>query len=213
MKSDIEIVTGFIGAGKTSFINFLIDETIVTKEKIIIVQCEKGEENLSSSIINNHEIILEFHEPTKCISENHIKNLCKIHRPHRIIIEYNGTKNLNDLLNILTLKSIKKICKISTIYHITDGETFNLYFDNMLSIFTPSIQFSNLILVNNTKNIDKDELKLIKTKLNSLNSEAYIIEIPKANLMKNIILKMNILDRGFPKKLRIFIKHLTGGIK
>ena len=42
MKVGVEVVTGFLGAGKSAFINSLINKTIADKEKIVIVTCESG---------------------------------------------------------------------------------------------------------------------------------------------------------------------------
>lgn len=208
MKSHIEIVTGFLGSGKTSFINFLVNSTLVSNEKIIVIHCEKGEKSLDNNIETNPQVIINFYPPTQALTEEYIKHLLYLHKPHRIIIEANGTSPLDKLLNILGKKSLRKFCKITTIYYITDAKTFNVYFNNMLNIFLPSIQFSNLILINNTEQIDKKELDSIKSKLDLLNPYAYLIEINKINLMSSIIGKMNILDNGLQKKLRIFIKNL-----
>ncbi|NRV17775.1 G3E family GTPase [Clostridium beijerinckii] len=54
MKIHIEIVTGFLGAGKTSFINSLLKESLVDGEKVLVFQLEQGEKNIvhSSNISN-----------------------------------------------------------------------------------------------------------------------------------------------------------------
>ena len=90
MKIDVEIVTGFLGAGKTSFINSLLKESQVEGEKIIVFQLESGKIQLCE---NN-----DINYPVKCMRLKNIEELkssimtqIKSNKPNRIIIEYNGT--------------------------------------------------------------------------------------------------------------------------
>ena len=100
MKVHIEIVTGFLGAGKTSFINSLLSETQVQGEKILIFQLEHGEKKISKSTdINNFVEIKKLNE-VKELKEEMIYSIKK-YSPNRIIIEYNGTSNLKELIDIL----------------------------------------------------------------------------------------------------------------
>ncbi|GAB6169362.1 hypothetical protein JCM1393_18220 [Clostridium carnis] len=208
MKTDIEIVTGFLGSGKTHFINFLVNHTLLDNEKIIIIQCEKGNKVLNDTIINNPKVQIYYCPDSHGLNDLFIKNILSICEVHRIIIEFNGTSSLNDLLNLLSKKKLKKRCKVTTVFYLADSRTFNIYLNNMINLLLPSIQFSNLILINNTKYISKKELKTIKLKLDSLNPYAFLVDVHELYLMGYIIKKMNILDNGIQKKLRIFIKNL-----
>jgi len=60
IKADVEIVTGFLGSGKTSFINTLIDNTLVDGEKILVILCERGEQDI---IRSNSQIIIKDFNP------------------------------------------------------------------------------------------------------------------------------------------------------
>ncbi|WP_251860018.1 GTP-binding protein [Clostridium sp. Marseille-Q2269] len=208
MKSDVEIVTGFIGSGKTSFINLLVDLSLLSKENILIICCENGNKSFDNNINTHAQIVLKFYPPTKILTEEYIKNMVNIYNPHRIIIEFNGTQSLTELLNTFGKKSLKKQCKITTIYHIADAKTFNIYFNNMLNMIIPSIQFSNLILINNANEVTSKELETIESKINIFNPYAYLAIIKQIESMRSVIDKMNILDNGLQKRLRVFIKNL-----
>ena len=153
MKIDIEVVTGFLGSGKTSLINALIKNTLVPKEKIVVIQCEKGEKNIEEKILKNSQIVIKQYEPTKSLTEDYLKNIINIHSPHRIIIEYNGTRKIDEFLSILDEKKLKKLCNVSTIFNISDAVTFNLFFKNMEGIIAPSIYNCNLAVINNSDRV------------------------------------------------------------
>lgn len=115
-KADIEIVTGFIGAGKTTFINSLIKNTYLNIENLLIIQYEQGNQKILDVITNDNNINLEVIPGGSPLDSFQIENILKKYKPHRVIIEYNGTKNLSDLLDVLYSKSIKKIAKVTSTF-------------------------------------------------------------------------------------------------
>lgn len=187
IKADIEIVTGFIWSGKTSFINALIQDNLVDNEKVIIIQCESGDTSIEQRLENDKRITIKSCDFENPLTEEFIKNILDMYCPHRIIIEFNGTWFLNELLDILQSKSLNKLCKLTTMYHITDVVTFELYLSNMESMLLPTIKLSNLILLNNTNAINKDELKDINLKIKRLNPHAHIIEAKNTGEFKKAI--------------------------
>lgn len=207
MKADVEIVTGFIGSGKTSFVNALIQNTIVDKEKIVIIQCETGETIVEEKLQNHRAVIVKSCNEEKPFTEEYIKYILDLYRPHRLIIEFNGTEIIYELLNSLQKKDFKKRCKLTTMFHISNVATFDLYLSNMSSMLLPPIQGSNLILLNNIEAISKEKLEDIQCKVKNLNSHAFIIETKNTSSIKDSIKQADILDKGFSKKLRIYMKN------
>lgn len=207
MKADIEIVTGFIGSGKTSFINELIQDTLVDSEKIVIILCETGETQLEQIVKNDKRITIKYCNYENPLIEEYIKNILEVNCPHRVIIEFNGTWIVNELLDIIQSKSLIKLCKLTTMFHITDAVTFELYLSNMENMLLPPIKLSNLIVLNNTEAINKDKLEDVNLKLKRLNSHAHIIEAKNISEFKKLIEEAKILDNGFLKKFRIYMKN------
>lgn len=208
IKTDIEIVTGFLGSGKTKFINALIENTLDPKEKVVIIQCENGENSISEKIINTNQVRLIEYKPTEMITYEVFMNIINKYNPNRIIIEHNGSRRLKDLLITLDEKELKSISNISSIFYITDACNFNLYMNNMIGILQDSINLSDLIIVHNTAKISKEYKDIIRNKVTILNSRAYILEIPNIDDLEYILKKENILDNGIFKKLRIFLRNL-----
>lgn len=208
MKADIEIVTGFLGAGKTSFINALINCTIVKNETLLILMCENGNKSIDSDIVKDKRIKVIYYPPEKSLTPEYLKYVLSLNNPIRVIIEHNGTWPLNETLKVLNDNKIKKYCHVTSMFHVADSETFNLYFDNMKPSLLPSIQYSNLILLNNIDGINEDEKNIIIEKITKVNSYAFILSSKKNDDLEFILQYTNLLDKGIVKRARYFIKSI-----
>jgi len=207
MKIHIEIVTGFLGAGKTSFINSLISESQVDGEKILILQLEHGEKKaVQSTNINYFVKVKEINEVKDIKSE--LIYLINEYNPNRVIIEYNGTSNLDELIDILNEKIYRECSKITTIFFVANGESLKKYIDNMGSFIIPFIQAANMIVVNNMDFGNKDILIDGLNKIRNINPKAYILKVDNKYTLKSALRKSKVLDNGLLKKLMIkFISY------
>ena len=202
MKVHIEIVTGFLGSGKTSFINSLLSETQVEGEKILIFQLEHGEkEILKSTDINYFVKIKELNE-VKDLKEEMIYSIKK-YSLNRIIIEYNGTSNLKELIDILNEKVYREYSKVTTIFFVADGKNLKKYIDNVGSFIIPFIQYSNMIVVNNMDYCNKEVLDEGFKKVRNINPKAYILKVSNKYTLKYALKEAKVLDNGYLKKLKI----------
>lgn len=208
LKTNIEIVTGFIDAGKTSFINSLVENTLIENEDLVIFLLEDGEIKIKEDFKNNGNIIVKNLDISYEISKKDILNILDTHNPYRIIIEFNSTKNLYDFLNIFKDKTLNKYCRITTVFHITKAETFNIYLNNMGGILLPLIELSNLVIVNNSSFVDENQLKDIEKRIDLFNPYVYIVNVPEEKKLSYIMKNLTILDNGFLKKLRVFFKKV-----
>lgn len=210
-KVDIEIVTGFIGAGKTYFINTLIKNTFLFMEKVLIIQNEQGLGQIEDNIINSKNIVLEQLDPQLKLSSDYINSMIDKYKPHRIIIEYNGTKDLIELIDMISQELTNK-CKVSSVFYISDINTYSMFLSNMPGLILPCIYHSNLIILNNCSSIAKDKLRHIKFNINKLNRDTFIADIDKMDLLENELQYMAILDGGLLKFLRLSLKTILSKI-
>jgi len=209
MKIHIEIVTGFLGAGKTSFINSLLSETQVKGEKVLIFQLEHGEKNvLQSSNINYFVKVKELNE-VKELKEEIIYSIKK-YSPNRIIIEYNGTSDLKELIDILNERIYREYSKITTIFFVADGKSLKKYIDNVGSFIIPFIQHSNMIVVNNIDYCNKEILDEGFKKIRNINPKAYILKVNNKYILKSALRESKVLDNGYFKKLKIKFANKNG---
>lgn len=204
MKVNIEIITGFLGSGKTIFLNSLLSETQIEDEKILIFQLEKGKSNVN---INNNIKVIYIRE-LKNLNENILHEIDK-YKPDRILIEFNGTSDINDLFKILNKKIYKKYIKISTIYFISDCIHLKEYLDNIGRFIIPFIKSANMIVLNNADNISKEQLEEYTRMVKQLNNNSYILIVDNKYTMKHDLSKAKVLDTGIIKKIKIkFKKYL-----
>ena len=86
MKVGIEVVTGFLGAGKSAFINSLINKTIADKEKIVVVTCESGNTQINEFNESGQSVRHISFMGNSLGLNNEIYEIVKKYEPHRIII-------------------------------------------------------------------------------------------------------------------------------
>ncbi len=174
MKTQLDIITGFLGSGKTTYINGLLDNLKLSDEKAVIIQCEQGESEIDNVFEHNSNVHIIKWERTKKSVLKYIEDILKKYRPHRIIIEHNGTESTENLLRDLQKPSIQKKCVIQSIVHTVDAPTFEVFFNNMGAILTEQIANSDLIVVNNSSDFTKARLKAMEKLLKDVNPAAKI---------------------------------------
>lgn len=202
MKINVEIVTGFLGAGKTTFINSLLQESQVEGEKIIVFQLENGIVQISQSKDKNY--------PVKCIKiksieefeENMVHEIEK-YKPNRIIIEYNGTFSMDDFIKLLKEKKYKGYIRVSTIFFVADGMNFNEYLNNMGNFLVPFMKYADMIVINNIDSCKDKSLKEELKKVKSINPKAFILKVNNKYILNTKLKEAKVLDNGFLKKLKI----------
>lgn len=203
MKVGIEVVTGFLGAGKSAFINSLINKTIADTEKIVVVTCESGNTQINELNENGQSVKhIGFMGDTIELN-NEIFAIVKKYRPHRIIIEYNGTDTLEHLYKCVFDNETGKLIKLSTIYFICDGRNIEFYVMNMGEILLPFIQNSDVIVINNydiEKSLDVEKgIKLLE----SLNHKAQIIKAESNNDFNLALENSKLLEEKLVRNIRV----------
>ncbi|AOR23329.1 GTP-binding protein [Clostridium taeniosporum] len=206
MKIQVEIVTGFLGSGKTSFINSLIKESYVDGEKIIVIQLENGKNKILEETLNYGVVTIYKESNFERLSKEMIR-LIEEYSPNRIIIEFNGTYDLEDLFKIADKKTYKNIINLDRIYFIGDTKNLKLYVQNMGNFLIPFIELSNLLVLNNTKNCNEEEIFSVKNILKNINPSAYILQAKDKEDFNSMIRENEILENGFIKKLRVKVNN------
>ncbi|NFS94760.1 cobalamin biosynthesis protein, partial [Clostridium botulinum] len=133
--------------------------------------------------------------------------LIREYSPNRIIIEFNGTYNLEDLFKIIDKKIYKNSMSLDRIYFIGDTRNLKSYVQNMGNFLVPFIELSNLIILNNTKNCNKEDIENTKNMLNNINPSAYILEAENRESFNSLLRESEILDNIFLKKIKVKINN------
>lgn len=182
MKVKVDIISGFLGAGKTTFIKKLITEEY-NHEKVVVIENEFGKVNIDGEILKNTGIIVQ--EITSgCICCSHdgdltesIKEVVDKFRPDRIIIEPTGVARLSEVLKSLRNNRYLDMIEINNIITILDIKRFKLslsyskeFIDNQIK-YTKSVLFSKT-----TGSIDEIILEAIEY-IRSINDTVNIINL------------------------------------
>lgn len=206
MKIHMDIISGFLGAGKTTFINSLISESKVEGERICIFQLEEGKEKIVESSNKNYQIKTKIIREIKELKEEMIFSITEFN-PHRIIIEYNGTWDLNELFNMLNEKIYRETCKVKSVFFVADGKTLNEYIDNIGGFIIPFIQYSDIMIVNNIDEANKKSLEKGLKKLKNINPQGNVLEVNNKYILKSVLKEAKVFDNGYLTKIKIKYAH------
>lgn len=210
MRIEVEVVTGFLGYGKTSFINSLLKESQVKGEKVLIIQMEDGNKKIYE--------INDLNYPLKIYKSNDIgsfKKYCEDEfvsfKPNRIIIEFNGTDKIENFIESLGDREIRKIMKLSTVYFVADSTKLSNNIDTLGYYIIPFIKYSDMIIINNTEQIRNDELKKEINTLRKVNPKAFILNVDNKCNLSSRLQQSNVINNGCLKKFKVKLMNLSNG--
>ena len=115
MNSQIDVVTGFLGSGKTTFITALLQKSLSAKDRTVIIQNERGEEEIDCELFAGRDIHLEKVGKESRLDAGFLEDINARYSPDRIIIEQNGMQKTGNLMAVLAGPNIGKINKIINI--------------------------------------------------------------------------------------------------
>lgn len=164
----IDIITGFLESGKTTFINKLMNSSLFDQyKKVVLIVCEEGISEYESMLLekrNIHKVVIEDESE---LNDNLIYRIKKEYNPDYVIVEYNGTWDIANLIGLRLPFGLK----IRNILSIHKAGTFHYYLSNMASLLQPHILNSDIVLVNEGEKLTKEKkVKLIRD-IKNINSK------------------------------------------
>ena len=162
MKTKLEVVSGFLGSGKTSFINAYLNTEQCFNKDILIILLERGLTSIKSDFKNIKVIYIEESEKLKELLLKEIRGK----EYSKIIIEFNGTDNLSIIGDVFKDKELRKKVNFYGSYFVGNSKNLKVYIKNLGEIIIPFIQSSKLMVLNNFSVLDingqKDLIKYIE---------------------------------------------------
>lgn len=175
----IDIISGFLGAGKTTLIKKLLSEEL-SKEKVAIIENEYGEIAIDGNLLKGEGIeVTEISSGCICCNikgdfKESITKIVNDYKPDRIIVEPTGVAKLSEIIS--SVKEAKIIdAKINMIATVIDVNNFEAYLKNFGEFYKNQISNANLILLSRSENISEKELLGIVDKVKSINKRCNII--------------------------------------
>jgi G3E family GTPase len=195
LKIPVTVITGFLGAGKTSLLNHLISS--YPDKKFAIIENEFGEINIDSELVANvkNEDIFELTNGCICCSLNDelyvvLQNLIKSnHQFNHLLIETTGIADPGSILaSFITDPFIKKEFELDAVICLVDAANASNILETEI-VLTKQIAIADQILINKIDIAGRDKTDALKIELNKINKFARIEECIYAK-PKN----MNLLD-------------------
>lgn len=161
------LINGFLEAGKTEFLSFTMEqEYFQTEGKTLLIVCEEGETEYEQELLKDSRTSVVYVDELGQISPERLTELELLYNPERVLIEWNGMWNQDDL----------KLPKDWVIYQqitIVDMSTFELYVKNMKSLLAAMVRGSELVICNRCDGIG--DLERYKRMLKSMNTKCEIV--------------------------------------
>lgn len=180
MKVQVDIFSGFLGAGKTMLIKKLLSEKAYGKNTIII-ENEFGEVGIDGDILKESNIeIKEINSGCICcqVSGNFgeaVMEVIKKYKPENIIIEPSGVAKLSEILNILEGLKLECELEIRNIFTLIDIRNYDTYLKNFKEFYENQIRKSKKIVLSRSQFVDDVKIKNTINSIKKYNSKAEII--------------------------------------
>lgn len=140
----VYIFTGFLDGGKTSFIRQTMDEgQFKDGLTTLYIICEEGEEDIDIMRLGDNKFVVRKIEDEEEVSANLLKKFDKEVKPARVIIETNGTWDIEELFD-----SFPDNWQIAEVVTTVDSGTFEMYLNNMKMMMTNQFIYSDLVVFN-----------------------------------------------------------------
>ena len=180
----IDIVSGFLGAGKTTLIKKLLAEAY-KGEQLVLIENEFGEINIDGGFLKESGIqISEMSAGCICCSlvgdfNKALKDVQNQFHPDRILIEPSGVGKLSDVIVAVenTVKDVPDM-KINSFVTVADATKVKVYMKNFGEFYNNQIEAAGTIILSRTQKMTQEKLEAAVAMLREKNADAAIITTP-----------------------------------
>lgn len=191
----IDIISGFLGAGKTTFIKKMIEEAFVG-EKLVLIENEFGEVGIDGGFLKDSGIeITEMNSGCICCSlvgdfgKNLNEVITKFH-PDRILIEPSGVGKLSDVMKSVIDVEKEQDVKLNALVTVVNAKKASKQMKAFGEFFNNQIEFATTIVLSRTQSTTPEQLELCVKQMQELNGKAAIMTTPWDAIKGEQILKV-----------------------
>lgn len=190
----IDIISGFLGAGKTTFIKKMLDEAF-SGEKIVLIENEFGEVGIDGGFLKDAGIeISEMNSGCICCSlvgdfaKNMVEVLDRFH-PDRILIEPSGVGKLSDVMtSVIDLEKDHDV-KLNGLVTVVNALKASKQMKAFGEFFNNQIEYATTVVLSRTQKAKPEQLEFCVKQIQALNPKAAVIttpwdQIPGAQILK-----------------------------
>ena len=179
----IDIISGFLGAGKTTFIKKLIED-VFPGERLVLIENEFGEIGIDGGFLKDAGVeITEMNSGCICCSlvgdfGTALKQVITDYTPDRIIIEPSGVGKLSDVIKAVKDVSGNLDVELDSYTTVADVSKVKIYMKNFGEFFTNQIESANTIILSRTQTTTQDKIEKAVAMIREKNDHATIITTP-----------------------------------
>lgn len=206
-KTKVDIISGFLGAGKTTFIKKLLAEAL-SGEKVVLIENEFGEIGIDGGFLKDSGIeVREMNSGCICCSlvgdfASSLKEILTKYTPDRIIIEPSGVGKLSDVMRAVADVEEELPVAGNSAVTLVDVKKAKLYIKNFGEFFNNQVQYAKTIVLSRTDVADQKKIDEAIQLIREINKDATIITTPLADLSGEKLLE--ILEHPVDLKAELF---------
>ena len=191
----IDIISGFLGAGKTTLIKKLLKEAF-EGEQVVLIENEFGEIGIDGGFLKDAGIeIREMNSGCICCSlvgdfGASLKEVVEKYHPDRILIEPSGVGKLSDVIKAVQGVEEDVDIQLNSYTTVVDAKKCKMYMRNFGEFFDNQVQYAGAIIMSRTDIVDEKKAMESMELLRSINGNAAIITTPIEKLDGKKILEV-----------------------
>ena len=179
----IDIISGFLGAGKTTLIKKLLQEAF-KDEQVVLIENEFGEIGIDGGFLKEAGIeIREMNSGCICCSlvgdfGASLKEVIEKYHPDRILIEPSGVGKLSDVIRAVKDVQEETGLVLNSYTTVVDAKKCKMYMRNFGEFFNNQVEYAGAIIMSRTDIVDDAKAEAARELLRGLNEKAAIITTP-----------------------------------
>lgn len=206
----IDIISGFLGAGKTTLIKKLLKEAS-GQEKIVLIENEFGEIGIDSGFLKEAGIqVTEMNSGCICCSlvgdfGTALKEVVSKYAPDRIIIEPSGVGKLSDVIKAVQKEAENCSLSLNSFVTVADAKKCQMYMKNFGEFYNNQIEYAGTIILSRTGQLQEEKLQKAVELIREHNQKAAVITTPWEELDGEKIL--SVMEEGNQLSRELFDKE------
>ena len=186
-KTKIDIISGFLGAGKTTLIKKLLKDAF-QGEQVVLIENEFGEIGIDGGFLKEAGIqIREMNSGCICCSlvgdfGASLKEVISKYHPDRILIEPSGVGKLSDVIKAVQGVEEETGLVLNSYTTVVDAKKCKMYMRNFGEFFNNQVEYAGAIIMSRTDIVDEAKAQAALELLREINAKAAIITTPIENL-------------------------------
>ena len=182
-KTKIDIISGFLGAGKTTLIKKLLKDAF-QGEQVVLIENEFGEIGIDGGFLKQAGIqIREMNSGSICCSLGgdfgaSLKEVISKYHPDRILIEPSGVGKLSDVIKAVQGVEEETGLVLNSYTTVVDAKKCKMYMRNFGEFFNNQVEYAGAIIMSRTDIVDEAKAQASLELLREINSKAAIITTP-----------------------------------